>query len=219
MSTSSTQVAIIGAGPSGLLLGAFVSYWVTSTIVKPVVQLQSAIEDIESKGDFSQRVRINSGDEIGLMAKSFNGMLEAQQKAISEVSSVVGQMAEGDFSGRVHADLNGDLLRMKNAVNESADGIQTTMRGLNKVMLALYNGQFDVQSNAQGKGEFKLKVLGSGEEFELSRGISDSYQLESQPVSLNIRDNDFRNITTLFIGCTAIASLYLLYKMIQKKRN
>ena len=177
--------ALLFGGVVGLLLGAFVSYWVTSTIVKPVVQLQSAIEDIESKGDFSQRVRINSGDEIGLMAKSFNGMLEAQQKAISEVSSVVGQMAEGDFSGRVHADLNGDLLRMKNAVNESADGIQTTMRGLNKVMLALYNGQFDVQSNAQGKGEFKqaldqatlaMSALQSmlGEIGQVMRGVSQS---------------------------------------------
>lgn len=74
------------------------------------------------------------------MAKSFNAMLDAQQEAISEVSAVVGQMAEGDFLGRVHADLKGDLLRMKNAVNESADGIQTTMRGLIKVKLALYNG-------------------------------------------------------------------------------
>ncbi len=153
-STHSRNALLLG-GAIGLLLGALISYWVTSTIVKPVTQLQSAMEDIEAKGDFSQRVRIQSGDQIGAMAKSFNALLDAQQKAIAEVSTVVGQMAEGDFSGRVHADLKGDLLRMKNAVNESADAIQTTMQGLNKVMLALYNGQFDVQSNTQGKGEFK----------------------------------------------------------------
>jgi methyl-accepting chemotaxis protein len=153
-STHSRNALLLG-GAIGLLLGGLISYWVTSTIVKPVSQLQSAMEDIEAKGDFSQRVRIKSGDQIGAMAKSFNALLDAQQNAIAEVSSVVGQMAEGDFSGRVHADLKGDLLRMKNAVNESVDAIQTTMRGLNKVMLALYNGQFDVQSNTQGKGEFK----------------------------------------------------------------
>jgi methyl-accepting chemotaxis protein len=153
-STHSRNALLLG-GAIGLLLGGLISYWVTSTIVKPVTQLQSAMEDIEAKGDFSQRVRIKSGDQIGAMAKSFNTLLDAQQKAIAEVSAVVGQMAEGDFSGRVHADLKGDLLRMKNAVNESVDAIQTTMRGLNKVMLALYNGQFDVQSNTQGKGEFK----------------------------------------------------------------
>jgi methyl-accepting chemotaxis protein len=153
-STHSRNALLLG-GAIGLLLGGLISYWVTSTIVKPVTQLQNAIEDIESKGDFSKRVRINSGDEIGAMAKSFNALLDAQQKAISEVSTVVGQMAEGDFSGRVHADLKGDLLRMKSAVNESADAIQTTMGGLNKVMQALFNGQFDVQSDAQGKGEFK----------------------------------------------------------------
>jgi methyl-accepting chemotaxis protein len=153
-STHSRNALLLG-GAIGLLLGGIISYWVTSTIVKPVTQLQSAMEGIEAKGDFSQRVRIKSGDQIGSMAKSFNALLDAQQKAIAEVSTVVGQMAEGDFSGRVHADLKGDLLRMKNAVNESVDAIQTTMQGLNKVMLALYNGQFDVQSNTEGKGEFK----------------------------------------------------------------
>jgi methyl-accepting chemotaxis protein len=153
-STLSRNALMLGAA-IGLLLGAFISYWVTRTIVNPVTQLQTAIEDIEAKGDFSRRVRINGNDEVGLMAKAFNALLEAQQNAISEVSNVVGKMAEGEFSSRVHADLKGDLLLMKNAVNESADGIQNTMQGLNKLMLALYNGQFDVQSNTQGKGEFK----------------------------------------------------------------
>jgi methyl-accepting chemotaxis protein len=150
----SRNALLLGAA-IGLVLGALISYWVTRTIVNPVSQLQSAIEDIEAKGDFSRRVRINGNDEIGLMAKAFNALLEAQQKAIAEVSNVVGKMAEGDFTNRVHADLKGDLLQMKNAVNESADGIQNTMQGLNKLMLALYNGQFDVQSNTQSKGEFK----------------------------------------------------------------
>jgi methyl-accepting chemotaxis protein len=183
-STHSRNALLLG-GVIGLLLGGLISYWVTSTIVKPVSQLQNAIEDIEAKGDFSQRVRIKSGDEIGAMAKSFNALLDAQQKAIAEVSSVVGQMAEGEFSARVHADLKGDLLRMKNAVNESADGIQATMRDLNNVMLALYNGQFDVQSNANGKGEFKqaldqaslaMSALQSmlGEIGQVMKGVSQS---------------------------------------------
>ncbi len=183
-STHSRNALLLG-GVIGLLLGGLISYWVTSTIVKPVSQLQNAIEDIEAKGDFSQRVRIKSGDEIGAMAKSFNALLDAQQKAIAEVSSVVGQMAEGEFSARVHADLKGDLLRMKNAVNESADGIQTTMRDLNNVMMALYNGQFDVQSNANGKGEFKqaldqaslaMSALQSmlGEIGQVMKGVSQS---------------------------------------------
>jgi methyl-accepting chemotaxis protein len=150
----SRNALLLGAA-IGLVLGALISYWVTRTIVNPVSQLQSAIEDIEAKGDFSRRVRINGNDEVGLMAKAFNALLDAQQKAISEVSMVVGKMAEGEFSSRVNADLKGDLLQMKNAVNQSADGIQNTMQGLNKLMLALYNGQFDAQSNTQGKGEFK----------------------------------------------------------------
>ncbi len=84
-------------------------------------------------------------------------MLEAQQKAIGEVSTVVTAIADGDFSGRVQADLKGDLLTMKQAVNASADSIQTTMDGINQVMHSLYNGQFNTSNtrSAEVKGAFR----------------------------------------------------------------
>lgn len=147
---------VLLSGAVVLLLGALISYAVTRSIVLPVLKMQSTIHDIESKSNFSMRMNIDSSDEIGQMAKAFNAMLEAQHKAIGEVSAVVTAIADGDFSGRVKADLKGDLLTMKQAINASADSIQTTMNGLNEVMHSLYNGQFSSSGNsANVKGAFK----------------------------------------------------------------
>lgn len=67
----------------------------------------------------------------------------------------------------------------------------------------------------QKKGEFKLKVLGTGEEFELIRDIDDSTQTEI--ANQKIEDNSIFNTTNFFIGTATIASLYLIYKMTTKK--
>jgi cyanophycinase len=67
----------------------------------------------------------------------------------------------------------------------------------------------------QNKGEFKLKVLGTGEEFELIRDIDDSTQTEI--AKQKIEDNSIFNTTNFFIGTATIASLYLIYKMTTKK--
>jgi hypothetical protein len=68
----------------------------------------------------------------------------------------------------------------------------------------------------QNKGEFKLNVLGTGEEFELIRDIDASTQAEIANSTL-IEDNSIFNTTNFFIGTATIASLYLIYKMTTKK--
>ena len=155
-STLSRNVVVL-AGVVGLLLGALISYIVTRTIVLPVQKMQKTIHDIESSSNYSMRVDIDTSDEIGQMGRAFNAMLEAQHKAIGEVSTVVKAIADGDFSGRVQAELKGDLLTMKQAINASADSIQTTMDGINQVMHSLYNGQFNTSNtrSAEVKGAFR----------------------------------------------------------------
>ena len=153
-SARSRDVLLLAAA-IGLLLGGIISYLVTRTIVLPVRQMQAAISEIESTSKLGIRVRVQSRDEIGQMAMAFNAMLDAQQKALAEVSGVVADLARGHFANRIQADLKGDLLDMKTAVNASVDSIATTMDGLNHIMQALYNGQFDVRSDADLKGAFK----------------------------------------------------------------
>lgn len=64
-----------------LSVGILLGIRTTSSIVKPVSQLLLSTETI-AKGDLSQRVDIQSKDEIGLLGESFNYMVERLQKTM-----------------------------------------------------------------------------------------------------------------------------------------
>jgi methyl-accepting chemotaxis protein len=153
-----SRTVLLLAAALGLVLGGAISYLVMRSIVVPVRQMQATMAEIESTSNLGKRVQVASRDEIGQMADAFNAMLDAQQKALAEVSTVITAVADGHFSDRIHADLKGDLLTMKNAVNTSVDSIENTMDALDGVMRALYNGQFNVENHVEVKGAFKQAI-------------------------------------------------------------
>ncbi len=57
-----------------LLLAFLLAYFVTYKVVKPLRQMSQAAKDF-GKGDFSVRVNIDTNDEVGQLAASFNNMV------------------------------------------------------------------------------------------------------------------------------------------------
>lgn len=59
----------------GLLLSVAVGIWIARTVSRPVLQLAEGTRKI-GEGDYSHRIKIQSDDEIGLLATAFNKMGE-----------------------------------------------------------------------------------------------------------------------------------------------
>lgn len=59
-----------------LLLAFILAYFITYKIVRPLREMSQAAKDF-GKGDFSVRLKIESDDEIGHLAISFNNMVES----------------------------------------------------------------------------------------------------------------------------------------------
>jgi len=146
-----TVILILGS----LGVGSIVAFSVVRSIARPLAEVQAVAAAVEANGDFSQRIRVNSTDEVGKTAKAINRLLEAQQAAISEVNRVVEALAAGDFQRKIKADLRGDLGAMKTAVNESVETLEATMNGMNRIMKALQDGDFSARSNITARGEYK----------------------------------------------------------------
>ncbi len=68
----------------GVVLVAFVIWAVTSYLMRPVVSLNRAARRI-SVGDYSERVKVESDDEFGQLAESFNIMATAVEDNIAEL--------------------------------------------------------------------------------------------------------------------------------------
>src|SRR5690606_24286945 len=54
----------------------FISFVLRRTIMRPINNLRTTIEEVERSSDLGKRIEIDSEDEIGIMSRAFNRMLE-----------------------------------------------------------------------------------------------------------------------------------------------
>jgi two-component system NtrC family sensor kinase len=86
-------VTFWGIAALTVILLSVIAYYTTANIVRPVKVLAQATEKVAG-GDMSHRVQINTKDEIGLLADSFNQMTAALQKATDGYRSLTRTLEE-----------------------------------------------------------------------------------------------------------------------------
>lgn len=92
-----TIIGILG----GLSLTSLLALKFSSSITSPIKQLISVSKEI-SYGNYSQRVKVNSKDELGQLGETFNKMAEELEKTVVDLTdknikmnSIVNSMTEG----------------------------------------------------------------------------------------------------------------------------
>jgi len=69
-------LSILGAVLLGsLLVAMLMSSWLQAAIIKPVLALTAAVDQVIRRRDFSMRVEKTTEDEVGVLVDAFNGML------------------------------------------------------------------------------------------------------------------------------------------------
>jgi methyl-accepting chemotaxis protein len=136
------------------LIFLFLTYWITRSIEKPLLSLQSSMNSIAANFDLSHRVQVDGSDEIALTSASFNRMLQVISDALVEVNTTMESLAEGDFSKPVKASLQGDMAKLKSAVNTSLARVEGTIATLNQVTHALQSGNFSYAVDVNAQGEY-----------------------------------------------------------------
>ena len=68
----------------GLLVAVLLSFLLSKTITTPIENIRTQAR-LVAEGDFSHRLAIQSGDEIGSLTQTFNYMAEMLQKTLGEV--------------------------------------------------------------------------------------------------------------------------------------
>lgn len=82
-SFKSILTTTIATGLIIILLGGIIALFLTNTLVEPINKLKSCME-IAGKGDLTVRCNIDSKDEIGILANSFNNMLAENKRLLEE---------------------------------------------------------------------------------------------------------------------------------------
>ncbi|MFH0887914.1 MAG: ATP-binding protein [Planctomycetota bacterium] len=102
-----------------LLIALVMGFWLVSRIVRPVKEMVSVAESI-SKGDFSRRITIKTGDEIGALAEAINLMNSKLRELFSEASKY--ETLRRDFVANASHELRTPLALIKGYVETIKEG-------------------------------------------------------------------------------------------------
>ncbi|EJR86766.1 MULTISPECIES: methyl-accepting chemotaxis protein [Bacillus] len=105
-----------------IVVAIILAWWFSGKLVKPIQQIDTKLKELASQeGDLTARLQVNSNDEIGAIAASFNKMLENLQHIINRVqkTSVEVQTASEN------------MLEKTNTSREATLRVQSSMSNLN----------------------------------------------------------------------------------------
>ncbi len=141
---------------SSFLLSMVLIWLISRAVKRPLLKLESVISRVQEDGDFSIRTEIDSKDEIGKMAKSFDQMLAVQAATITEIKGVMNEVADGNFSRQVNTDLKGDFAELKQSINQTVHQLEAIFGELNQVNQAISEGDFSLTINKELHGQFDV---------------------------------------------------------------
>jgi two-component system NtrC family sensor kinase len=111
-------ISFFGIAFLGLVLVLFLAYFITRSITRPIGELAKATEVI-AEGNFSHAVRVESRDEVGHLAMSFNRMTGTLKTTMEELYNV---------NAKLH-DLNRHYLEMVGFITHELNQPMGVLKG------------------------------------------------------------------------------------------
>ena len=194
---------ILEAGIAIVILAALgMVVLLLKTVVKPINDIKDAMVQIASgEGDLSQRISINSQDEIGLLAGGFN-------QFVTKIQATVSQVVES--SNTLRQEMN-NLNALTATIADSTVGQQ---RDSEAVAAAVHEMQVTSRNVSDSATEAALASQTANEELSNTNVILEQTvaairdlagEIESASQVINTLDNDVSNIASVLDVIRGIA--------------
>lgn len=118
-----------------IAVAAAAAWFAATVMLKPILKLADTVSEIEHNSDLTQRIDINSKDELGVMAKALNSMLDKFHHSMEQVSSATSQVASASEE-------------MTNITTETSQAIQSQLSETSQVATAVTEMTSTVQEVA-----------------------------------------------------------------------
>ena len=168
-----------GAGLSLFLIVAALAYVLTNRTVRPIQRASNAMEDIaQGEGDLTQRLSVESGDEIGNLAVQFNTFVAKMQSVLSDVRrSSVSVFDAADYMSRSTDELStrteqaaanlqqtsSSMEEITSTVNNSAENTQQINQLVKSTSAIAYQGEQSMEQVEQTMGDIDQSVRRVGD--------------------------------------------------------
>ena len=154
---------------------------VTSTIVKPVAEIEKAMEGL-AQGNMTQELVYDSRDEFGTLVKNVRATCVALESVVDDLRNLLDEMARGNFDIRANPDLyKGDFVPLLESIRRMNINLSDVMRQINDASDQVASGADQVSSGAQALSQGATQQASSVEELaatvnEISREVSNTAQ-------------------------------------------
>lgn len=169
-------------------------YFVLNRIYRPVIALKKLVASLSSgDGDLTQRLEVNTDDDLGQIANSVNTFIESLQSMILEVKRVSGRLSEGVSVLKTHSDQSASILEQH---QQETDLVVTAVEELSTSAEL-------VAENAQEAAQFTQEANTSG---ETSKETIANAQRSLQRLSEEV-EGATRNVTNMSHETQDISSI------------
>ncbi|WP_212936405.1 methyl-accepting chemotaxis protein [Bacillus hominis] len=105
-----------------IIVALILAWWFSGKLVKPIQQIDTKLKELSSQeGDLTARLQVNSNDEIGAIATSFNNMLANLQHIINRVQKTSMEVQNASEN----------MLEKTNTSRDATIKVQSSMSNLN----------------------------------------------------------------------------------------
>jgi methyl-accepting chemotaxis protein len=132
--------------------GLFIAFKISQQITKPLSNLIAVAGEIGNSGDLNQKVEIDSEDELGELAKTFNNMVNY----LREMASVSEAIAKGDLTMEVQARSSRDTLAI--AFSEMSHGLRSMVKSVRDGASQVASGSNQVASASDESARINVQA-------------------------------------------------------------
>jgi methyl-accepting chemotaxis protein len=179
---STTVILMIVLIVIGMIMAVLLGLFIARTISKPIKKLVDSANKI-SNGDTDINLKIDTEDEVGILAKAFDKVIAAINNLTSDADMLTQAAIEGKLSTRVDVSKHqGDYRKIVEGVNNTLDAVTKPIIEASAVLGEMSKGNLHVNVKGNYMGDnAKLK-----DDLNVTIGTLSSYVNEISSVLTKI---------------------------------
>ncbi len=177
--TNMSMIILIVITVIAIILAIIICAIVTRMIVYPVQQVEEAMQGL-ARGEMSQTLEYDSGDEFGSLVGSVKETCSVLENVVSDLSRLLDEMSSGNFDLFANDEhYRGDFEPLLAAIRKMNRSLSTTMRQINDASDQVASGADQVSSGAQALSQGATEQASSVEELaatinDISREVNNT---------------------------------------------
>ena len=127
---------------AGMVTGITIALLIKHRLVGQIKRLTVASEKL-ARNELDEQVAVESTDEVGLLAESFNAMaqrINEFRQHVQQMTKATENLAAGDYISRLSLDTDSDCALMAQSINQLAERLEANQKARDTTQAAINSG-------------------------------------------------------------------------------